>query len=232
MGLDSVELVMRMEEEFGIDIPDQEAVRMQTPRDVIAYVCARLGVRDGPPCLTRRAFHRLRGALVAVVGVERRAVRPNTRLAEFFPREGRWRKEAWWELEARLGAARWPALVRPGWVFLAVLALGLVAAAAVLFRGGGYAGGALDWTVAATAFAAVGYAGRHATRHLRHDLPDEVATVAELSRYLASVSPPEEDPEAWTRERVALTVRRVTLGFVAPEDYREDASFVRDMGID
>jgi acyl carrier protein len=37
-SLDIVELVMAIEEEFGIEVPDEDAERMQNIADVIAYV--------------------------------------------------------------------------------------------------------------------------------------------------------------------------------------------------
>ena len=37
-SLDIVELVMKMEEEFGIDIPDEEAEKIKTVNDVIQYI--------------------------------------------------------------------------------------------------------------------------------------------------------------------------------------------------
>ena len=37
-SLDIVELVMKMEEEFGIEIPDEEAVKIKTVNDVIQYI--------------------------------------------------------------------------------------------------------------------------------------------------------------------------------------------------
>jgi acyl carrier protein len=37
-SLDVVELVMRFEEEFGIEIPDEDAERIGTVRDVIVYL--------------------------------------------------------------------------------------------------------------------------------------------------------------------------------------------------
>jgi len=37
-SLDIVELVMKMEEEFGIEIPDEEAEKIKTVNDVIQYV--------------------------------------------------------------------------------------------------------------------------------------------------------------------------------------------------
>ena len=37
-SLDVVELVMKMEEEFGIEIPDEEAEKIKTVNDVILYI--------------------------------------------------------------------------------------------------------------------------------------------------------------------------------------------------
>ena len=37
-SLDIVELVMTMEEEFELDIPDEDAEKMKTVGDVVAYV--------------------------------------------------------------------------------------------------------------------------------------------------------------------------------------------------
>jgi len=41
VALDSVELVMAFEEKFAITIPDEEAERMVTPRNVIDYAQVR-----------------------------------------------------------------------------------------------------------------------------------------------------------------------------------------------
>jgi len=37
-SLDTVELVMAFEEEFGIEIPDEDAEKLQTVGDAIAYI--------------------------------------------------------------------------------------------------------------------------------------------------------------------------------------------------
>jgi acyl carrier protein len=37
-SLDTVELVMALEEEFGIEIPDEDAEKIQTVGDVIKYI--------------------------------------------------------------------------------------------------------------------------------------------------------------------------------------------------
>ncbi len=42
-SLDLVELVMAMEEEFGMEVPDEEAEKLRTVKDVIDYVKAKVG---------------------------------------------------------------------------------------------------------------------------------------------------------------------------------------------
>ena len=57
MGLDTVELVMRFEEDLGIDIPDAVAETLVTPRHVIDYALSRLegtSSADGAPWTRER----------------------------------------------------------------------------------------------------------------------------------------------------------------------------------
>jgi acyl carrier protein len=37
-SLDTVELVMRLEEEFGLEIPDEDAEKILTVRDAVQYI--------------------------------------------------------------------------------------------------------------------------------------------------------------------------------------------------
>lgn len=37
-SLDCVELLMAMEEEFGIEIPDEDALKLKTVKDVVEYI--------------------------------------------------------------------------------------------------------------------------------------------------------------------------------------------------
>lgn len=46
MGLDSVELVMAVEEEFGISISDAEASTIVTPKDLIRIVGEQLDLKE------------------------------------------------------------------------------------------------------------------------------------------------------------------------------------------
>ena len=42
-SLDIVELVMAMEEEFGMEIADEDAEKLRTVQDVISFISARAG---------------------------------------------------------------------------------------------------------------------------------------------------------------------------------------------
>ena len=42
-SLDIVELLMALEDEFGIEIPDEDLIKIVTIKDVIEYIKAKLG---------------------------------------------------------------------------------------------------------------------------------------------------------------------------------------------
>lgn len=93
MGLDLVELVMEVEDAFDVKISDEDATKCDTVGKLIAMVQEKVG--DGKPeiCLTSRTFYRLRQALMANLGIERRQVRLDSTLAELLP--GRMRRKQW-----------------------------------------------------------------------------------------------------------------------------------------
>jgi len=44
-SLDTVELVMALEDEFGLDIPDEDADKIKTVQDAINYIQEKVGAR-------------------------------------------------------------------------------------------------------------------------------------------------------------------------------------------
>ena len=94
MGLDSVELVLAVEETFGVSIPDGEAATLVTPGLLIKHV--QMAVASKPkskPCLSQRAFHRVRMHLCEVTNTPRREIGLDTRIKHIFPKKTR--KEKW-----------------------------------------------------------------------------------------------------------------------------------------
>jgi hypothetical protein len=115
MGLDTVELVMRIEETFGIAIPDSAASRLLTPNDVTDYILTRVEVSDAPlPCLTQKAFHLLRRSFTRTLQTPRKTFRPDATLKSLLPDEGA--EDAWASIGREVGVKGWPSAFRPRWL--------------------------------------------------------------------------------------------------------------------
>lgn len=115
MGLDTVELVMRVEETFGIAIPDEVASRLVTPDDMADFVLTQLEASGEPlPCLTQKAFQMLRRGFTRTLRVPRRAFRPDALLVELLPDD--LPDEAWERVGRDVGLKGWPSIFRPGWL--------------------------------------------------------------------------------------------------------------------
>ena len=97
MGLDAVEIVIATEETFGISISDAEAEQMLTPRMLIDHVKCAVGAQSKTrPCLSQRAFHRVRHSLVTTTGIKRSEVSLSTKVRNLFPKHKR--VESWHSL--------------------------------------------------------------------------------------------------------------------------------------
>ena len=91
MGLDSVQIVMGWEESFGIHIPDENAFAIRTPRMAVDLIAGMLNASNQPqrPCLSLRAFNRLRASFMSVGLIDRRNFRPAAPLKDLTSR-GQW----------------------------------------------------------------------------------------------------------------------------------------------
>lgn len=56
MGLDGVELLLAIEVEFGVDIPDRDAEKMVAVGDIYEWLKVRIASADPVACLTQRVF--------------------------------------------------------------------------------------------------------------------------------------------------------------------------------
>jgi len=105
MGLDTVELLMAFEEEFGIHIDDEDAGKCCTPEDVADYVYGR--VRKNGPCPSQKGFYKLRKIIVTTFNQDK--IKPNSDLKEIL---GKNIKTNWLLLQKSLGTKDFPSLER------------------------------------------------------------------------------------------------------------------------
>lgn len=132
MGLDTVELIMDIEEAFDITIPDDRASRMLTVGDVYDFI---LEQTAGVPtktdtCLTAATFYELRRHIRSI-GLSTAEFRPKSKLNQAIPFVGR--RAYWRELGSRM-QLRFPSLCRPSWLsLLNVLIVVTLSFASLLF---------------------------------------------------------------------------------------------------
>jgi len=78
MGLDIVEYIFAVEDAFEIALPDDRLPTVRSPRDLAALIAELVPAAESGPCLSQRAFYRLRRAVVNQAGLPRRAIRPES----------------------------------------------------------------------------------------------------------------------------------------------------------
>jgi acyl carrier protein len=241
MGLDAVEIVMKVEDAFEISIENAEAEKIVTPRQLIELVMGKVGRTDRAQCLTQRAFHRLRASLIRHTGLGRSAVKPETRMAVLLPLQTR--TVALREVLDDIGVAASPELVRPGWLVLLIIFGSLISglAAACLLGQALHSSNfvviqLLSFPMISAPITAVfiGWLAMRLTSNQCHNFKPAMATAGGFSRWIVAQGPEivGTPPGQWRREQVAERVREIVIDSLGCEkEYREDAHFLKDLGL-
>jgi hypothetical protein len=114
MGLDGVMIVMEIEEVFGIQISDAEAVKLRTPRVLTQFVADRVQALPDEFCSTQQTFYRLRQAFRAAIPTLANDISLQTRLDQLVSRD-QW-PEIWGRVRSAATVPEWPPHVSwPTW---------------------------------------------------------------------------------------------------------------------
>jgi hypothetical protein len=242
MGLDGIEIVMKVEETFDIVIEDSEAEKIVTPGQLIELVLSKVGRTTDVACLTQRAFHLLRASLAGQLGCERNEIRRETLLISLFPRHSR--KDKIRQILRDIGVNKELKLIRPIWLRALIFAVMLVGGISVAVL--------LTWHPVPSRnnlinmayempfssgflfFGAFGCVAFLATREMRTDFWPSMTNVGQFSRWIVANSPDlvKTPPGQWSREQVSEITRLIVIDLLACEkEYREDANFVKDLGL-
>ncbi|HEY9853989.1 MAG TPA: hypothetical protein V6D28_31270 [Leptolyngbyaceae cyanobacterium] len=110
MGLDAVEMILGWEEAFGIQISDDEAFTLHTPKDAIDLISEKLGASEIAigVCPTVRAYHSIRQAFQTVVGLQRKQILLNSKLRDIIPKSQR--HNIWKKVFSYIGMPKSPSL--------------------------------------------------------------------------------------------------------------------------
>jgi hypothetical protein len=113
MSLDMAEFVLNIEEAFELRIPDRDAERLHSPRNLIDYLHSRLPRSTQSHCLSLRAFFAIRGECRQRWHIPRSQIRPSALLLSVLPQKDP--HEAWAKIGQSLKITNWPRIRDPAW---------------------------------------------------------------------------------------------------------------------
>jgi hypothetical protein len=229
MGMDSVEIVMEVEEAFGIQIEDPEAEAVLTPGQLIDLVVSKLSITSSDECLTQRAFHLVRKFFISKWQTPRASIRPTVSLKTLVPRPKR--REFAGALVIEVGV---PALRMEFPRSISNLILGSSFACAVAVFAASTGPVTVRCLLGFTAAGVIAFFVVRASNNLKTEFPSGVSTVGDLSRWVMMRKPGLSVPQTstWAREQVVSGVRDIVVRALDSGDkYREDARFIQDLGL-
>ena len=224
MGLDTVELVMEIEDSFGISISDEESCKVVTVGDCYHVVLKLLGDKRGGNCLTAHAFYRIRKALQRKLGLPRSFFHPMQDMGSIIPKKQR--KTILRDLSEELGW-EFAGLHRPLWLRRVLFWLPVVSVAMASF------GLLFSWT-AVCVIIAVDVLVFHVTEPLARSFEPTNMSLGDFVKHLVQKNFHEiaATVKNWHESDVWNVIKGIIvdqLG-VDPEEVKPDARFVGDLG--
>lgn len=223
MGLDSVELVMAIEEEFQLVIADEEAGNIQTPRELTDLLYSKLRQSRNDPCQSQHAFYVVRNTLVEVAGIKKNQIKPHTNLNTLIPKENR--KNILKEIISSISGGKtiYVELVRPTEIMLLIYFLITTTFFTIQFCTN------LDLLFNILISFAFWAALIAFTSPFRSEFPKNFLTVKDLTRIIGS-----SQSKIWNREELWGKIKTIIveqLG-VTPKEVLPDVNFINDLGMD
>lgn len=99
MGLDSVEILVRVEEHLGISVPDGEAAKILTVKDFVDCVFAKVTVNATEKCKSQMLFYKLRNYFTDRHKIPKGDIRTNIKIGDLIVVD---LKETWSGIEKYL----------------------------------------------------------------------------------------------------------------------------------
>lgn len=229
MGLDIVELVMDVEDHFGISISDTEGQRIRTVGDLVSLIQSRIEAAHLATCPTLSSFLCLRSCAREITSNGQLRIRTKTRIVDvLLPSQ---RRQLWKRLEAILGtpppALRRPPLLRKTLVGILFVLIILATASA----------SSIDWAIlplTLTFATLVAFVMHFSTVRFRTYPPDGLATFGSVARRIAGSRVATERLHLRTFDAILEDLRPIVVDALGVDENEvvAEARFVEELGCD
>ena len=232
MGLDTVELVMEVEDEFGITIPDSAASEIHTVGDLVSLCMDRILASKTARCESLPCFLSMRRLVREVLKDPELRIRPRDKVEESLESSDRQR---FWKRLPELLACEPRALRRPPWLrntlVATVLAFPFVLMSTVPLMFEFF----VPEFLVLISFATFGFgiALYLLTLRFRTRTPDGYTTFGDITTRMVGLKIATNPPANVEYDNVFSIVKRIVVEQLGAEDDEvvADARFVEDLGV-
>lgn len=227
MGLDGVELIMEVEDEFGITIPDSAATEMRTVGDLVSLCLDRISAAKNVRCMSLSCFLSLRRLVREVLNDPELRIRPREEIEDNLGVLDR--KRLWQGLPELLESAP-RELRRPLWLRRALIVTVLALPVLLLAT--------MPWTAEMLVLVCFATFGFGIVLHLlticfRTRTPEGYNTFGDITKRMVGLKIATNPPTDDDYDNVFSIVKRIVVDQLGV-DYEEvvpDARFVEDLGV-
>jgi len=222
MGLEFVEIILSVEDAFGVSISDEEASRIITPNDAIHLISQKVQTNDDASCINQIAFHKIRKILTDKFDIPREDIHIHAHLRQLLlPKQ---QKIFWQQLQLLSGDKK---LVGLSWS--TYITIGVCIALAISSFYVGFVIGLGDWFIAGMVIFAITLCLMmpYGTR-----IPASYSKMGTLIRYIVSISPNSfKRNRYWSQKQIEEEVQNIVMEVLNSDKYDKNWEFVRDFGV-
>jgi acyl carrier protein len=229
VGLEGLEIIMEVEEEFRMVIPEADASEFDTVGKLVDYVYDRLRKTTKEPCPTQQGFYILRQNFVSKYGYPRNQIQLDTKVDTIIPKENR--REEWREfIEPLLKDKNYlPPLSRPLWLDITVKIITLVSVLATFVLLFIPATNVFDFLIVLGVTISVNLLARLVLIPFKTVIPSNLTYVTDLIALIKTT-----DSKVWSKEEVFEKIKKISIGvlyYVDPKDITLDAHWIDDLAV-
>ena len=222
MGLDSVELILAIEEEFQITLTDDEVFKIETPNLLTNKVYSKLRKSKQEICPSIHGFFVVRKILINQLGIPREKIKPETMLDEIINKKSR--KKTWKNLLFSISKGQniSAPLEKRSWMKALITISILVTFILLMIE-------IEEIVLSLIPSCVIGIVLNFVILPFQSEFPKNYQTVKNLIRIVSTL-----DIKIWSRDEVYYQVKKVIIEQldVKEEDVQPNSHFIYDLGMD
>lgn len=223
MGLDAIEIVLAVEDEFQIAVTDEEANNSETPAQLTEIIYSKLRQSNDDICLSQHGFYTVRKILMRQLDISRNIIKPDTLLSQLL--DIKQRLKYWDKILSQLsrGQTIRVNLERPKWLKITIYFVMPLIVFPIFFYLTYFSIPLTVLAVGALIFILTLF-----TKSMKYEFPSNFMYVKDLIKIVGTLQ-----TKVWGKDEVYKKVRKIVAAQlnIKENDILPDSHFVKDLGV-